>query len=232
MIVEMLKKELKKAQKPENLINYQQFFKEKLDEPYGLRSAVLNAISKEAFKQLKGKSWDEILKICDEVLESDIRYKHFFAFDWAVKYEKDFRKSDFSRFESWLNKYVDNWGACDSLCGLIGRLVSKYPDLSTKVKKWTKSRNRWFKRASAVSLINAVNDGKLLDEVFKTADILLLDEDDMVQKGYGWMLKVASKCFPDEVFEYVMKHKHEMPRTALRYAIEKYPQAKRKLAMS
>jgi 3-methyladenine DNA glycosylase AlkD len=55
------------------------------------------------------------------------------------------------------------------------------------------------------------------------ADILLHDQDDMVQKGYGWMLKEASRTHQKEVFEYVLKHKDNMPRTALRYAIEKMP---------
>jgi len=43
----------------------------------------------------------------------------------------------------------------------------------------------------------------------------------MVQKGYGWMLKEASKLHQDDVFQYILKHRKEMPRTALRYAIEK-----------
>jgi 3-methyladenine DNA glycosylase AlkD len=76
-----------------------------------------------------------------------------------------------------------------------------------------------------------VRNRLLLDEVFKTADMLLTDDDDMVQKGYGWTLKEASNQFPDEVFRYVMKNKRRMPRTALRYAIEKLPQKMRKEAM-
>ena len=58
-----------------------------------------------------------------------------------------------------------------------------------------------------------------------------MDKDDLVQKGYGWMLKEAGNRFPKEVFEHVMKHKREMPRTALRYAIEKLPVELRKEAM-
>jgi 3-methyladenine DNA glycosylase AlkD len=53
----------------------------------------------------------------------------------------------------------------------------------------------------------------------------------MVQKGYGWMLKEASNKYPQEVFNYVLKHRREMPRTALRYAIEKLSPALRKEAM-
>lgn len=79
------------------------------------------------------------------------------------------------------------------------------------------------------------------------ADILLLDKDDMVQKGYGWMLKAASMSEPtaagkkadsetrkkhlEAVFNFVMKHKDVMPRTALRYAIGKMPQEMRAEAM-
>ncbi len=63
------------------------------------------------------------------------------------------------------------------------------------------------------------------------ADSLLTDSDDMVQKGYGWMLKVASETYQQEVFEYVMKNKTSMPRTTLRYAIEKMPQDWRREAM-
>jgi 3-methyladenine DNA glycosylase AlkD len=59
----------------------------------------------------------------------------------------------------------------------------------------------------------------------------LKDKDDMVQKGYGWLLKEASRTHEREVFDYVMKHKAKMPRTALRYAIEKMPEKLRSKAM-
>jgi 3-methyladenine DNA glycosylase AlkD len=49
------------------------------------------------------------------------------------------------------------------------------------------------------------------------------DPEDLVQKGYGWMLKVTADTRRKEVFDFVMKHKAVMPRTALRYAIEKMP---------
>jgi 3-methyladenine DNA glycosylase AlkD len=104
--------------------------------------------------------------------------------------------------------------------------------LVSKTHPWRKSKSRWLRRAAAVSLIVPVRQGLLRDEVFGAADTLLMDQDDMVQKGYGWMLKEATKRFPDDVFAYVMKHKANMPRTALRYAIEKMPEKRRKQAMA
>ena len=71
----------------------------------------------------------------------------------------------------------------------------------------------------------------MLREAFVVADILLKDSDDMVQKAYGWMLKEVSNQYPERVFSYVMKHKDKMPRTALRYAIEKLSLSLKKQAM-
>lgn len=232
MIIEKLKKEIAKHDTPENRHNYQRFHKEKLKDPVGLKVGVLRKISNRCFKEIKNQSKKHILDLGDELLASGERYRRFFAFDWAEKIQTDLTKSDFPRLARWLKTYVNDWGSCDHLCcGPLGQLILRFPELSAKTKKWAKSTNRWERRAAAVCLIVPVSKGILLREVFQTADLLLTDEDDMVQKGYGWMLKVASKHFPDEVFTYVMQHKKDMPRTALRYAIEKLPPAKRKKAM-
>ena len=99
------------------------------------------------------------------------------------------------------------------------------------LKQWAKSDSRWGKRASAVTLIIPAKQGKFLKDIFEIADILLMDKDDLVQKGYGWMLKDASKIHQEEIFNYVMKNKKVMPRTALRYAIERMPDDLKKQAM-
>jgi 3-methyladenine DNA glycosylase AlkD len=107
-----------------------------------------------------------------------------------------------------------------------------YPEFLPKLKTWALSRNRWVRRASAVSLIVPARKGLFLKEIFEIADILLMDPDDMVQKGYGWMLKVASKPHLQEVYEYVLRNKSRMPRTALRYAIELMPRQLKQSALA
>ena len=107
-----------------------------------------------------------------------------------------------------------------------------YPGYVQNLRVWAKSPNRWLRRAAAVTLIVPAKNGKFLEDVFKIADILLTDKDDLVQKGYGWMLKAASQAHRKEVFEYVQGHKAVMPRTALRYAIEKMPAEMKSLAMA
>ncbi|MFH2035259.1 MAG: DNA alkylation repair protein [Candidatus Zixiibacteriota bacterium] len=232
-ILELAKQEVKKVTKPENLVDYQKFFKEKLEHRYHLKGPIFKKISALCFREIESRPKKEILDICDKFLESDFHYGRGFAFHWALKIEKKLQKSDFVRLERWFKKYVDNWGSSDVLStGALGSLINNYPELTPKIFKWSKSKNRWDKRASAVGLIVSLKNGKLLEEAFKTADVLLTDEDDMVQKGYGWMLKEASLKFPDEVYNYIMKNKDRMPRTALRYALERYPADKRKKAMA
>ena len=109
--------------------------------------------------------------------------------------------------------------------------LEMYPDHVSHLRRWATSPNRWVRRAAAVSLIVPAKNGMFLKDVFQIADILLLDKDDMVQKGYGWMLKVASQAHQQEVYEYVLAHKTTMPRTALRYAIEKMPKELKTKAM-
>jgi 3-methyladenine DNA glycosylase AlkD len=68
-----------------------------------------------------------------------------------------------------------------------------YPEFIEELKKFAVSENRWMRRAAAVSLIIPARKGMFLDDIFRISDILLEDKDDLVQKGYGWMLKAASR---------------------------------------
>lgn len=88
-----------------------------------------------------------------------------------------------------------------------------------------------MKRAAAVTLIVPARKGFFLKDIFGIADILLTDKDDMVRKGYGWMLKAASQAHKREVFDYAVPYKAAMQRTALRYAVEKMPAELRAEAM-
>jgi 3-methyladenine DNA glycosylase AlkD len=230
-ILSAIRREIAIYDQPENRINYQKFFKEPLDNPVGLKTAILRKVFNSCYKQFKNHSGRQIFNACDQLMASRERYMRSLAFEWASKVSDDFKAEDIARFESWLKDYVSDWAACDTLCGPLGQFVLKFPDSVSRIFKWTKSKNRWFRRASAVSLIVSLRKGQLLEEAFITTDALLLDEDDMVQKGYGWMLKEASNVFPKEVFDFVDVRKARMPRTALRYAIEKLPPAQRKQLM-
>jgi 3-methyladenine DNA glycosylase AlkD len=210
----------------------QRFFREAV-KIHGLKSADLKQISKEHYRSLNDKSKYYIFRLCEEFLETGYLEESFFACDWSYNVRGQFLPDDFKVFERWVDKYVTNWATCDTLCNhTIGSFIDMYPKYLAGLKRWAHSHNRWVKRASAVSLIVPARKGMFLQDIFEIADILHSDSDDMVQKGYGWMLKVASQVHQKEVFDYIMKKKATMPRTSLRYAIEKMPQELKVIAMS
>ncbi|HEX2921200.1 MAG TPA: DNA alkylation repair protein [Bacteroidales bacterium] len=208
------------------------FFKENVD-LLGIKSALVNEIAKEHLQKLEDKSKENIFSLCEELFRSGILEESFIACHWSYSVKRQYVSSDFDLFEKWVHKYVSNWATCDTLCNHnVGTIVEMYPELMTRLKGWSISDNRWVKRASAVSLIIPARKGKFLKDIFEIADTLILDSDDMVRKGYGWMLKAASQAHQEEVFSYVIKNKSIMPRTALRYSIEKMPSELKALAMS
>jgi 3-methyladenine DNA glycosylase AlkD len=198
----------------------------------GVRLATVRTIARKYYPEMK--TWDRgrLFGICETLLASGYNEEATVAFEWAVKRKKEFRPEDLTVFKRWMSTYADNWAKVDDLSThLIGVLLHAHPVLAPKIQAWATSKNRWMRRASAVSFIVPTRKGALLQELFTVATTLLMDSDDLVQKGYGWALKEASKASPDEVFAFVLKHKSRMPRTALRYAIEKYPQSKKNQAM-
>ncbi|MHA1215681.1 MAG: DNA alkylation repair protein [Candidatus Hodarchaeales archaeon] len=199
---------------------------------YGMKTPIVRKISTKYYSQIKKKPKEEIFSLCEDLLKLRSSEERTIAFDWAFRLRKHYEESDFNIFKSWLEKYVTGWGSCDDLCThAFGAFIYPFSEFIPEIKKWSKSENRWMRRASAVVLICSIRRDRYLETVFEIADLLLLDEEDLVQKGYGWMLKEASNLYPQEVFQYVMKHKAEMPRTSLRYAIEKMSIEWKKKAM-
>ena len=211
--------------------SFERFFKESV-RFHGVKSAVVGKIAREHFKEIKNSDKNTRFALIEELLKTRYFEEAMIGYIWADRISKSFDEEDFSVLETWLSRYVSNWAECDTLCNhAIGSFIDKYPAYVKNLKAWAKSKNRWVRRGAAVTLILAARRGKFLKDVFEIADILLLDKDDLVQKGYGWMLKEASKTHQKEVFDYIMKNKNVMPRTALRYALEKMPPAMRKKAM-
>lgn len=231
-IIENLRSELKQNADEKTRISGERFFKENV-RLYGIRNATVTSIGKEHYKNLSDKSKSNVFLLCDELWKSGMMEESFIACNWSHYVHRQYENTDFEIFEKWVNKYVNNWASCDTFCNhTVGDFIVMYPSYLSGLKRWAKSENRWMKRASAVSLIVPARKGKFLTDIFEIADILHSDKDDMVQKGYGWMLKSASQAHQKEVFDYVVSKKATMPRTSLRYAIEKMPTELKAVAMA
>ncbi len=231
-ILTQIKKELRENRDPHTAASGKTFFKEEV-KIIGVKTALVNQIGKKYGKEIRTMDKKSVFTLCEELWKSGYLEESFLACHFSFMLRKLYEIDDFVVFERWVKKYVSNWASCDTFCNhTVGAFIEMYPEYIQNLKKWTHSSNRWVKRASAVTFILPARHGKFIDDIFVIADLLLEDKNDLVQKGYGWMLKVASEAHQDGVFEYVMKNKTKMPRTALRYAIEKMPASLKKRAMA
>ncbi len=123
-------------------------------------------------------------------------------------------------------KYVNNWDLVDLTCHvIIGKfLLDKPRDLLYKL---VCSHNLWEKRIAIVSCFAFIREKDFKDAI-KISEILLLDKHDLIHKAVGWMLREIGKKDVDVLRSFLSKHYHEMPRTMLRYSIERLPEIERK----
>jgi len=230
-LIDGIKETLKENIDDKTRENAQRFFKEQV-KVYAVKTAVCTKIADQFWPDVKILQKIEIFKLCEVLLASDYCEEVYIVSSWLPRISNQFESDDWFIFKGWIEKYINNWAKCDSFCNhTLGDFLMKYPEFIIRLKEWTFSDNRWIKRAASVSLIIPARKGYFLNDIFAICDRLLVDPDDMVQKGYGWLLKATSEMNQKEVFNYVLQNKKKMPRTVLRYAIEKMPEEMRKEAM-
>ncbi len=230
-IIQKIRTELKSNIEDSAQKSFSRFFKEEV-KYYGVRAQYIKKIAKKYWKEIKCLEKKEIFGLCEELYHSDYLEEAAIVSYWLPNLAECFELKDLELFKEWIERYINNWAKCDGLCNhTVGSYIEKYPERISELKNWARSNNRWLKRAAAVSLIIPARKGRFLTDIFEIADLLLTDKDDIVQKGYGWMLKESSRLHQKEVFDYVVKNKKIIPRTALRYAIELMPKDLKSTAM-
>ncbi len=226
-----IREDLRSKADPKEKAGMQRFFKEPL-RSYGMKSGAIASIMKKHSREALSLGKVGLFRLCEELFSAGFYEEGIIAASWAAKVSGSFEPGDAATFRRWIDEYIDNWAECDTFCNhAVGGLIQKCPQVAAEVKGWSKSGNRWLRRASAVSFIVPAKRGEFLKEAFEISDYLIQDRDDMVQKGYGWLLKEESRTRQREVFDFVMARRATMPRTALRYAIELMPKEMRAEAM-
>jgi len=149
--------------------------------------------------------------------------------EFVARYRRSFRPAHLEAWKRWLaGDLASNWASTDAICGyLIGPLLVAHPELIAKVCRWRTHRNLWVRRASAVALLLAIRRGLALDEGYEVARDLHADPHDLMHKAVGWLLRELGKRDIDRLAAYLREHGPSIPRTTVRYAIEKCPPAMR-----
>jgi 3-methyladenine DNA glycosylase AlkD len=148
----------------------------------------------------------------------------------VARYRRAFEPPLLARWKRWLSgNHSANWATTDAMCGvLIGPLLVACPERAREMRAWSKDRNMWVRRASIVALIPLTRHGESLDLLYEIARRLHADREDLIQKAVGWALREAGKTDMARLERYLRANGPSIPRTTLRYAIERFPPAKRR----
>ena len=217
---------------PEHAQGVQWFFKEEI-KSHGwytgeLRRAAVRA-QREIFKEHDLKF---LLKVADRLFSGRVLEEKVFAVLMLEKLTVEFGDAEFRLFESWL-KRISSWADHDALLHyLIALMIVAKPARLNRVFRWAKSRDRWHRRAACVALVQGTRRKLFFPEIVRLANLLLSDEDDMVQKGLGWLLRETAKADPKRTVPYLMRIRKSAPRLVLRTACETLPRTTRTSVLS
>ncbi len=201
----------------------------------GVGTPAIRRLETQLFNQVR-EAWhvEDAISCCELLLKKQFLECKAVGILTLSRYRKTFPSSLAGRAESWLiEDRCANWASCDSMSGLIvAPLLLKYPELLENLNRWARSNSLWLRRAAAVSQIPLVRKGMHLDRAFEVASALLADREDLMHKAVGWLLRETGKVDRRRLESFLLARGPEIPRTALRYAIERLPRARRSFLLN
>lgn len=198
----------------------QHFFKEEI-KSRGWYTAELRKVAGR-FRRviLKAQGLHFLVRVADELFSGDVLEEKVFAVLMLETLTEKFGDREFKLFESWLRR-ITSWADHDGLVHyLIAPMVAANRKRTKHIFRWARLRGRWHRRAACVALIQGTRRKMFFPEITRLANLLLRDEDDMVQKGLGWLLRETAKADAPKTIPYLMKIRSRAPRLVLRTACE------------
>jgi 3-methyladenine DNA glycosylase AlkD len=215
-----IRRTLKDGGSKEHAVGVQWFFKEEI-KSHGWYTAALRRKARNYRRELRKEyGLDFVIAVADELFSGLVLEEKIAAVFLLEKLEGESGDREFNLFESWLDR-ISSWSDHDSLVhGLIGPMVAAKPAYTKNIFRWSKSPERWHRRAACVALIRGARVKMFFPEITRLSDSLLADDDDMVQKGLGWLLRETAKFDAKRTIPYLMKIRKRAPRLVLRTACE------------
>ena len=145
----------------------------------------------------------------------------------SLKLRKDKKKIFDSYMKAMYAGHINNWDLVDVTAPIIGEYLIDSDDPYILLDKLARSRSLWQRRVSIVFTFAFIRSGDI-EPTFVMAEKLLGDKHDLIHKAVGWALREAGKLNGIALRKFLTAHSHEMPRTMLRYSIEKFSERERK----
>jgi 3-methyladenine DNA glycosylase AlkD len=218
--VRRIREDLRRGGSREHAQGVQWFFKDEI-QSHGWYTADLRRFARNTSRGIqKTEGLGFLVQVADRLFTGDVLEEKVFAVLLLENSVAKFGEREFKLFESWLDR-VSSWADHDGLVHyLIGPMVAADHRRTARALCWARSKNRWRRRAAAVSLIRAGRQKMFFPEIVRVSETLLADRDDMVQKGLGWLLREAAKADPKTTVPYLLRIRKRAPRLVLRTACE------------
>lgn len=198
---------------------------------YNVGTKAVRALAKEIVRANCDRwSVDDAMALADSLMRDRHLETKSVGIEIVARYRRSFTPRLLPAWKRWLTGNLSaNWATTDAICGyLIGPLIVEHPALQERLRGWSRDRNMWVRRASVVALIPPARTGAALDVLFDNALTLHADGEDLIQKAVGWALREAGKTDPSRLERHLREHGSAIPRTTVRYAIERFPAPKRR----
>jgi len=210
----------------------QWFFQEEIKSHGWYTAALRKAAIQARRKILKEHDLSFLVKVADRLFSGRVLEEKVFGIFLLENLTEDFGDSEFRLFESWLDR-ISSWADHDGLVHyLISPMVAARPSRTKNVYRWARSSDRWHRRAACVALIRGARRKMLFADIKRLSNQLLTDQDDMVQKGLGWLLRETAKFDARRTVPYLMSIRDRAPRLVLRTACETLPMIIRKTILT
>lgn len=200
-----------------------------------VRTPVVRALGKSIAKEHR-ESWsvDDAVAFADLLLRDRHLELKGVGIEVLACFRRRFNPAMLPIVKGWLAENQSaNWATTDSICGsIVSPILLAHPALASRVAAWTGHRNMWVRRAAAVSLVRLAARGLSLDLAYGVADALRTDDEDLIQKAAGWLLREAGRTDRPRLERYLRENGASIPRTTVRYAIEHFPDAQRRALLA
>jgi 3-methyladenine DNA glycosylase AlkD len=219
---------------PRRARGVQAYFKESV-RAFGVTAPQARTIAAQIHGRVKGEwSVKDVIRLCNLLLPRPELEAKGVAILLLHRYRKTYPKALFATTHAWLRRNrLDNWASVDGLCPeVIGALLDAHPELLGRLSAWARSPNRWVRRASIVSLLKLARRPEHKAAIYAMARRHFDSDDDLVQKANGWLLREVGKQDMRALEAFLVAHGPRIPRTTLRYAIERFPPARRRALLS
>jgi len=214
---------LKSGGSAEHASGVQRFFKDAIKSHGWYTADLRRAVRRCRREILREHDLDFLVKVADQLFTGSVLEEKVAAVFLLENMDAQFGDREFRRFESWLDR-ISSWADHDGLVHyLISPMVAAKPARVKDAFRWAQTPNRWHRRAACVALIRGARAKLFFPKIVKLSNALLADEDDMVQKGLGWLLRETAKFDLKTTVPYLMKIRARAPRLVLRTACETLP---------